>query len=252
MPGGISPITRDFVNPERPWPHLAHLAATTAAAGKLLLPRLPVYPEYLGLMGADRSSRESDTPEQSPALAAAAAAPAPATAPAAGAGQASVAGVPDLGAACGSPAAALPRSLSQRAWLDFTGGRDSVGAAVLRSADSEGLLRASSWVAGRPDAGSANSEEEERRGSAAAPSVSCSERDRQPPEGLPPQQREASEARPEARASVPLPRWREGRSWRVAVGADGALEGVPSPTDPSPDVVRCGGSGRDRGLAGPS
>ncbi|GBF97862.1 hypothetical protein Rsub_11212 [Raphidocelis subcapitata] len=45
--GGISPVTRDFVNPERPWPHLERLAAATAAAGKLLLPRLPVYPRYL-------------------------------------------------------------------------------------------------------------------------------------------------------------------------------------------------------------
>jgi hypothetical protein len=40
-------VTRDFVNPERPWPHLGPLAAATAAAGKLLLPRLPVYPQYL-------------------------------------------------------------------------------------------------------------------------------------------------------------------------------------------------------------
>ena len=44
---GISPITRDFVNPEQPWPHLRRLAAATAAAGKALLPRLPVYPPYL-------------------------------------------------------------------------------------------------------------------------------------------------------------------------------------------------------------
>jgi hypothetical protein len=44
---GISPITRDFVNPERAWPHLQRLAAATAAAGKALLPRLPVYPAYL-------------------------------------------------------------------------------------------------------------------------------------------------------------------------------------------------------------
>ena len=45
--GGVSPITRDFVNPERPWPHIERLAAATARAGKLLLPRLPVYPEYI-------------------------------------------------------------------------------------------------------------------------------------------------------------------------------------------------------------
>ena len=37
--GGLSPLTRDFVNPEKPWPHLNALAAVTAAAGKPLLPR---------------------------------------------------------------------------------------------------------------------------------------------------------------------------------------------------------------------
>jgi FO synthase len=45
--GGVSPVTRDFVNPERAWPHLEQLAAATAAAGKALVPRLPVYPAYL-------------------------------------------------------------------------------------------------------------------------------------------------------------------------------------------------------------
>lgn len=45
--GGISPVTRDYVNPEKAWPHLQPLTAATAAAGKLLLPRLPVYPHYL-------------------------------------------------------------------------------------------------------------------------------------------------------------------------------------------------------------
>jgi 2-iminoacetate synthase ThiH len=44
---GISPVTRDFVNPEAPWPHLSSLAATTAAAGFHLVPRLTVYPRYL-------------------------------------------------------------------------------------------------------------------------------------------------------------------------------------------------------------
>ena len=45
--GGVSPLTRDFVNPERPWPHVLQLAAATAAAGKVLVPRLPVYPSHL-------------------------------------------------------------------------------------------------------------------------------------------------------------------------------------------------------------
>ena len=37
--GGVSPLTRDYVNPERPWPHVQSLAAATAATGKVLLPR---------------------------------------------------------------------------------------------------------------------------------------------------------------------------------------------------------------------
>ena len=44
--GGVSPVTRDHVNPEAPWPALDHLARQTAAAGKLLVPRLAIYPSY--------------------------------------------------------------------------------------------------------------------------------------------------------------------------------------------------------------
>lgn len=44
--GGVSPVTPDFVNPEAPWPHLERLAEETAAAGKTLIERLTVYPEW--------------------------------------------------------------------------------------------------------------------------------------------------------------------------------------------------------------
>jgi FO synthase len=44
--GGISPVTPDFVNPEAPWPHVEALAAEMAACGRMLLPRLPLYPDY--------------------------------------------------------------------------------------------------------------------------------------------------------------------------------------------------------------
>jgi hypothetical protein len=37
--GGLSPLTRDYVNPEKPWPHISGLAAVTASAGFPLLPR---------------------------------------------------------------------------------------------------------------------------------------------------------------------------------------------------------------------
>ncbi len=45
--GGVSPVTPDHVNPERPWPALEQLRAVSEAAGKVLAPRLTVYPEYV-------------------------------------------------------------------------------------------------------------------------------------------------------------------------------------------------------------
>jgi FO synthase len=44
--GGVSPVTADHVNPERPWPELDRLRAVTEAAGFVLAPRLTVYPEF--------------------------------------------------------------------------------------------------------------------------------------------------------------------------------------------------------------
>ncbi|MEO6205708.1 MAG: bifunctional FO biosynthesis protein CofGH, partial [Mycobacteriales bacterium] len=46
--GGISPLTPDHVNPERPWPDLDVLTAQTAAAGFALRERLTAHPPYLG------------------------------------------------------------------------------------------------------------------------------------------------------------------------------------------------------------
>ena len=45
--GGISPLTPDFINPERPWPHVEQLRLRTEAKGCILRQRLPVYPEFL-------------------------------------------------------------------------------------------------------------------------------------------------------------------------------------------------------------
>ena len=44
--GGVSPITADHVNPERPWPDRDRLREVTEAAGFELAPRLTIYPEY--------------------------------------------------------------------------------------------------------------------------------------------------------------------------------------------------------------
>ncbi|MFI6347960.1 bifunctional FO biosynthesis protein CofGH [Streptomyces sp. NPDC050560] len=45
--GGVSPLTPDHVNPERPWPQIDELAARTADAGFTLRERLTVYPEFI-------------------------------------------------------------------------------------------------------------------------------------------------------------------------------------------------------------
>lgn len=45
--GGISPLTPDFINPEKPWPHVDQLRLRTEAKGGVLRQRLPVYPEFV-------------------------------------------------------------------------------------------------------------------------------------------------------------------------------------------------------------
>ncbi len=45
--GGVSPLTADHVNPERPWPQVDQLAAATEAAGFTLRERLTAYPPYI-------------------------------------------------------------------------------------------------------------------------------------------------------------------------------------------------------------
>lgn len=54
--GGVSPLTPDHVNPERPWPSLERLRQITADAGFTLAPRLTAHPEYV------RSSRDAGDP----------------------------------------------------------------------------------------------------------------------------------------------------------------------------------------------
>ncbi len=45
--GGVSPVTADHVNPERPWPALDRLREVTEARGFALAPRLTIYPEFV-------------------------------------------------------------------------------------------------------------------------------------------------------------------------------------------------------------
>lgn len=45
--GGISPVTADFVNPEAPWPEIEQLSEECARVGRILVPRLTAYPDYV-------------------------------------------------------------------------------------------------------------------------------------------------------------------------------------------------------------
>jgi FO synthase len=67
--GGVSPVTRDHVNPEAPWPNIAELARETAESGKTLSERLTIYPEFSldlehwvdsGLQARVRAAMEAD------------------------------------------------------------------------------------------------------------------------------------------------------------------------------------------------
>ena len=44
--GGVSPVTADHVNPERPWPSLSRLREETERRGHALAPRLTIYPSF--------------------------------------------------------------------------------------------------------------------------------------------------------------------------------------------------------------
>ncbi|MFM8867374.1 MAG: bifunctional FO biosynthesis protein CofGH [Ilumatobacteraceae bacterium] len=61
--GGVSPVTADHVNPERPWPAIDRLAEVSRSRGKELAPRLTIYPEF-----ADDPKRWLDTALHFPVL----------------------------------------------------------------------------------------------------------------------------------------------------------------------------------------
>ena len=45
--GGISPVTRDYINPEAPWPELEDVKRAVRGIGMDLVERLPIYPEFI-------------------------------------------------------------------------------------------------------------------------------------------------------------------------------------------------------------
>ncbi len=46
--GGISPVTKDFINPEAAWPQISRLQSETESRGFVLRERLALYPEFVG------------------------------------------------------------------------------------------------------------------------------------------------------------------------------------------------------------
>ena len=71
--GGISPVTKDFINPEAAWPKISQLRKETEARGFVLRERLALYPEFVAregfvsprvrqkmnlLVGADRFAKQ--------------------------------------------------------------------------------------------------------------------------------------------------------------------------------------------------
>jgi FO synthase len=44
--GGVSPITKDYISPEAPWPKIEELRGVTEEAGFDLVERLAIYPEF--------------------------------------------------------------------------------------------------------------------------------------------------------------------------------------------------------------
>jgi 7,8-didemethyl-8-hydroxy-5-deazariboflavin synthase CofG subunit len=49
--GGISPVTKDFINPEAAWPQITRLQTETESRGFALRERLAIYPEFIGRGG---------------------------------------------------------------------------------------------------------------------------------------------------------------------------------------------------------
>lgn len=201
---GISPVTRDYVSPEKPWPHLKQLAAATAASGKALLPRLPVYPAYLQqqqVMVAANRRRGTQLPQQQQDQ---------------------------------QPEQQQEQQQRPQMWLDATGGRASAAAAVFRLADGEGLARGSTWFAGAAE--SAPGEPQASPSSSTGSGLHADQQTAAPPAAV---QQQQDQQQGGLKSSTPTVRRRSpARGWRVAVGEDGLLEGCPGPQRASREVRR--------------
>jgi FO synthase len=162
--GGVSPVTPDHVNPEAPWPHLSDLERATEAAGRTLVERLAIYPEFVGdalrafpppgggrlerhglsspisllATGADGQAKSDGVPGGGGIGARTPPPGAPRSLGPAGAfvGRADLAGLSD-----GAPPSALKGEV--RSWLD-----PALHTPTLRLIDAAGLAREDAWSPG--------------------------------------------------------------------------------------------------------
>ena len=113
--GGVSPVTPDHVNPEAPWPHLADLEQATERAGRTLVERVAIYPEFLPVIPAGARQRGEPGPRSNR-------------------GNASMA----LG-----PGYFADAKFRDDSWLD-----PALRTPVLRHVDAMGLAREDAWAPG--------------------------------------------------------------------------------------------------------
>jgi len=252
--GGISPVTRDFVNPEKPWPHLAPLATAMADAGFLLLPRLGVHPRFVGWAGSAHSSYRlgsassvgADSFEDASEDVTANGRSSSSSSSSSSNGSASASVHMHATGSGAQSQGAQPQSQQQvrqarrqqhllqqqhlqqqhkatglspsgRPWLSETGGAASVAAAVRRASDSCGYARGNRWCPGlREDSAHQQVEvlEHETRDGTNGSSSSS-----------------GSRAAPNAAISK-----RAAPSWQVVRGMDGTLEGFAQPKQVSPHI----------------
>ncbi|GAB4814256.1 hypothetical protein N2152v2_001302 [Parachlorella kessleri] len=216
--GGVSPVTRDWVNPEKPWPHLQALARATAEYGRALLPRLPVYPFF-----ALRHSQWMDgsAGAASPAAAALRLMDSQGLAR----GSAWCPGLAEEGAEGDPEQQQQQQGQVQQQGMAATDHEGSPPSAARRDGSSPGVARAGGGPlrglgAGNDHGGGGNGGGRDSSGNTASSGGA----------GRPGQR---AHHPPQQRSSMPAVRRRAGQQeWKVVVGEDGLLEGcaLPAPS----------------------
>ena len=202
--GGISPVTRDHVNPEKPWPQVDRLAAVTADAGFALQPRLPVYPAVVQAAPDTWLSTYRVAP--------------PAPLPMSNSGASAANDAPRRAGPAQSAHALGRLAHGGDGAVDAHGAlAQSVYGKVQALADSAGLARADTWRAGQAS-GDATAPRLDVRGQRHAADAAL-------PSAAPAAHPGAAATRRSAPGGMQRPRW------GVQMDAWGALSGVRAPDE---------------------